>query len=345
MVQERRIILITGGAGFLGDLLKRELLDRGFTCVSVDVRADSCQHPNLTAVQGDIRDRELLEKIAAEHSIDAIFHLAAKLAHSVTDKRLLWTTNVDGTRNIAELAGKYQIPKVVFTSSNSLWGENFDRAVGEDEPPRPVEIYGRSKWEGEKILLDDASDFDAVVFRCPTIVDSGRLGLLAILFEFIDEGRKVWVVGGGRNRYQFIYAQDLISAFLKALDYKKSAVFNIGCDEVQTFREAYEYVIGKAGSDARVANLPRSLALPLMRLAHRLKVSPLGPYQYKMIAKNFVFDTSSVKRELCWQPTLTNQEMLYKAYQYYHDNLSDIRDADRGQIAKMGVIRVLKWIS
>jgi UDP-glucose 4-epimerase len=345
MVHERRVILITGGAGFLGDLLKRDLLDRGFTCVSVDLTADSCAHPSLTAVQGDIRDTDTLEKIAAEQRIDAIFHLAAKLAHSVNDKRLLWTTNVEGTRNVAELAKKFHIPKVVFTSSNSLWGENFDREVREDEPPRPVEIYGRSKWEGEKILLEHDDDFDAVVFRCPTIVDSGRLGLLAILFEFIDEGRKVWVVGGGKNRYQFIYAQDLISAFVKALDYKKSAVLNIGCDEVQTFREAYEYVISRAGTGARIANFPSGIALPLMRLAHRLRVSPLGPYQYKMISKTFVFDTSAIKEELGWQPTLNNQEMLYKAYRYYHDNLSDIRDTGYDRVAKMGIIRALKWIS
>lgn len=157
------------------------------------------------------------------------------------------------------------------------------------------------------------------------------------------------MVGGGKNRYQFIFAQDLANAFIKALDYKKSAVFNIGSDNVPTFAEAYNGVIRKAGTKARVANLPRSITIPAMKLAYALKLSPLGPYQYKMIAESFVFDTSRIKQELGWQPSLTNEQMLYKAYRYYHDNLYDIKHrtdvSAHKQAAKMGVIRLLKWIS
>lgn len=350
MKQVRGTILLTGGAGFFGSLLKQRLLDEGYNCVSVDLEKDDATHKNLTTIQGDIRDKALMERLAEAHKFSAIFHVAAILAHAVKDENFLWGCNVDGTRAVAELAKKYKIPKVVFTSSNCLWGESFDRPVVEEDEPKPVEIYGRSKWEGEKILLEHVDDFASVIFRCPTIVDSGRLGLLAILFEFIDEGRKVWVVGGGKNRYQFIYAQDLATAFIKALDYKQTAVFNIGSDDVPTFQEAYNYVIKKAGhTKARVANFPRGIAIPLMQLAYALKLSPLGPYQYKMIAESFVFDTSKIKHELRWKPTLTNQEMLYKAYEYYHQNRHEIagrKDVSaHKQAAKMGIIRLLKWMS
>ena len=116
-----------------------------------------------------------------------------------------------------------------------------------------------------------------------------------------------------------------------------------------TFAEAYTGVIRKAGTKARVANLPRSIAIPAMKLAYALKLSPLGPYQYKMIAENFVFDTSKIKRELNWKPTVGNEEMLYRAYRYYHENLNDIKNrtavSAHKQAAKMGVIRLLKWLS
>jgi len=348
-MKDQKSILLTGGAGFFGDVVKKGLVDNGFRVVSIDLEKDDFVHENFTAIQGDIRDLKLMEKIASEESFDAIFHVAAILAHAVKDNTVLWTSNVDGTRNVAEVARRFTIPKVVFTSSNCLWGESFSRPVMENDIPRPVEIYGQSKWEGEKILQEYKDSFNAVIFRCPTIIDAGRLGLLAILFEFIDEGRKVWVVGGGRNRYQFIYAQDLADAFIKALNYDKGATFNIGSDDVPTFREAYNGVIRKAGTKARVANLPRSIAIPAMKLAYALKLSPLGPYQYKMIAESFVFDTSKIKKEFGWTPTLTNEEMLYKAYRYYHDNLSDIKKrtdvSAHKQAAKMGVIRLLKWIS
>ncbi len=100
--------------------------------------------------------------------------------------------------------------------------------------PSPVEIYGQSKWEGERILNEYRNDLHSVIIRCPTIIDSGRLGLLSILFEFIHEGRKVWVVGGGRNKYQFIYAQDLADACLKSLEYDQSTTLNIGSDNVRS---------------------------------------------------------------------------------------------------------------
>jgi len=342
-------VLITGGAGFFGGLLKQSLLDRGYICVSVDLEKDDASHENLTAVQGDIRDMEAMRKLFERHNFDTVFHCAAILAHAVKDKRFLWTSNVNGTENIAELSQKYGIDTLVFTSSNCLWAQNFHRPVTEEDVPSPVEIYGKSKLEGEKILKKISDSVNTVIFRCPTIIDSGRLGLLAILFEFIDEGRKVWVVGGGKNRYQFIYAQDLIDACVKAADYGKSGIFNIGSENVKSFREVYDYVIAKAGTKARVASLPKKLSIFGMKLAHALKISPLGPYQYKMIAEDFEFDISKIKRELNWAPSVTNEEALYKSYKYYHDNRKEIQSrkdvSAHKQSAKMGIIRLLKWIS
>ncbi len=347
----QKTVLLTGGSGFFGDILKKALLQHGFRVVSIDLEKDETTSPGLISLQGDIRDMDLLDKVGENYEFDAIFHVAAVLALAVRDKDELWSTNTHGTRNIAEFAKKHRVPKIIFTSTNALWGRGSDRPVREDDQPDPVEIYGRSKLEGEKILFDEQyrGYFNAVVFRCPTIIDSGRLGLLTILFEFIDEGRKVWVVGGGRNRYQFIYAMDLVDAMLAAVDYDKTDVFHIGSDNVPTFREAYSYVIGKAGTKARVASLPRGIVIPAMKAAYAFNLSPLGPYQYSMIAKSCVFDTTKLKVALDWKPTLTNEEMLYQAYRYYHENLGDIRrrtDASaHKKAAKMGVIKLLKWVS
>jgi nucleoside-diphosphate-sugar epimerase len=341
--------LVTGGSGFFGGLLQASLLEQGHTCVNIDLEPDLTRHSNLVSVQGDIRDVGLLEKVFAQHRFDAVFHCAAILAHAIKDMQSLWTSNVDGTRNVAAICRKYQVQKLIFISSNCLWAKNFYRPVLEEDEPDPVEIYGESKWKGEQILYEFQNDIDITIFRCPTIIDEGRLGLLSILFDFIDEGRKVWVVGGGDNRYQFIYAGDLITACTNALQSKGSHVFNIGSDDVKSFREVYQAVIDRAGTGARVASLPRKPTLLAMQLAHKLKMSPLGPYQYKMIAEDFVFDTAKIKEILKWHPTLTNEEMLYRSYRYYHDNRDEI--AGRTQVsahrqkAKMGIIRLLKWVS
>lgn len=341
--------LVTGGSGFFGGVLKRRLLDEGHSVVNVDLHHDEDTHPNLLSYQADIRDKEKIASVFKDHRMDGVFHIAAILAHAVKDENFLWTSNVDGTRVIAEAARRAGVSNLVFTSSNCLWGEGFGRPVTEEDPANPVELYGRSKLEGENVLSEYGKDLNAVSIRCPTIIDSGRLGLLAILFEFIDEGRRVWTVGGGHNRYQFIYAQDLADAALRAVNHPRSDIFNIGSDNVKTIREVYSYVIQRANSKARVADLPKEMTLRSMRLAHNLKISPLGPYHYKMIAEDFIFDTTKIKSNLGWRPTLTNEEMLFRAYQYYSENRRHIEArtnvSAHKQAAKMGVIRLLKWVS
>lgn len=341
--------LITGGAGFFGGILKRHLLDCGHACVSIDLQPDSDRHPHLQSVQGDIRDRAALDRIFASQRFDAVFHCAAMLAHVRADRRLLWSCNVDGTAAVAEAALSHRVPRLVYTSSNCLWGRSMGHPIAEDEPAEPVEIYGASKLEGECILLRYRDSLWVNIIRCPTIIDSGRLGLLSILYDFIRSNRTVWTVGAGSNKYQFIYAQDLVSACVKTLDWPQSDIFHVGSDNVQSLHDVYAEVIRGAGSRSRMRALPRTPTLLAMRLAHALRISPLGPYHYKMICEDFLFNTNRIKSCLGWAPTLTNAQMLLKAYRYYDQNYDEIvsrQDVSaHRRPADMGVIRALKWIS
>ncbi|HMD36878.1 MAG TPA: NAD-dependent epimerase/dehydratase family protein [Vicinamibacterales bacterium] len=340
--------LITGGAGFFGEILIARLLAGGTGCVSLDLQPGNSRHPALESIQGDVRDAALLDRLFATHRFSAVFHCAALLAHDVRDRELLWQCNVTGTEEIARAALRHHTARIVFISSNCLWTDPFDRPVTEDDPPRPREVYGKSKWAAERALTSIAGD-RAVILRTPTIIASGRLGLLSILFDFILEGRRVWVVGAGENRYQFIYAPDLADACVRAAESDATGVFNVGSDDVPSLRETYRYVVHRAGTNARVASLPLRPTLALMRLAHALGVSPLGPYQYRMIAESFAFDTTKIKRTLGWRPTLTNGEMLFEAFDYYRRHLMDITSRSQvsahKQRARPGVIRLLKMVS
>jgi nucleoside-diphosphate-sugar epimerase len=341
--------LVTGGAGFFGGILKRRLLADGAEVVSVDLVPDADLHPALISLTADIRDGEAMSRIFATHKFDAVFHIAAMLAHGKMNRELLWTSNVDGTGVVARCARQAGVRKLVFTSSNCLWASNLGHPVREDEPPAPAEVYGESKLAGEKLLKQFEDGLEVVILRCPTIIDSGRLGLLAILFEFIRENKTVWVVGSGSNRYQFIHAGDLAQACVQSLDARGSNTFHVGSDHVPSLRECYEAVICEAGSRSRVRSLPKAPALAVMHLAHVLRISPLGPYHYRMIAEDFVFDTSRIRQALGWRPTVTNSEMLATAYRYYAENREEIlarsNVSAHSRAAEMGVLRLLKWMS
>lgn len=340
--------LITGGAGFFGSILKKHFLSLGAECISIDLEPDDFKHKGFTAYQGDINDDKLMTTIFSKHKFDAIFHCAALLAHVKKDLKNLWHANVDGTKNVYNYAIKYGVNKVVFISSNCLWAKNFDTPVTEDELPNPIEIYGKSKLEGEKILLSQPNLVNGIIFRSPTIMDEGRLGLLGILFEFIDENRKLPMVGNGKNKYQFIYAKDLAKACELALSADYSDVFNIGSDDVKSFNDVYQYVIDKSGSKSRLLHFPKLPMILAMKICFWLGISPLGPYQYKMIASSFIFDTHKIKQKLGFAPTLKNEEMLLRAYDFYHKNKKEILNrknvSAHNSIAKMGIIKLLKWL-
>lgn len=343
-------VLITGSAGFFGGILKRKLLSSGFRCVGIDLVPDGDQHPNLVSVRGDLRDAKLVDELFRTHKFHAVQHCAAMLAHGLkVNEHDVRTGSVDTTRNLVDSCIRHNVRRFVFTSTNCLWASKLGHAIAEDEPPRPVEVYGRAKLAAEEILQQNSSRLDAVIIRCPTIIDAGRLGLLAILFEFIDDGKTVWLVGKGSNRYQFIYAEDLATACMLAMDVGRSDLFHIGSENVATLREVFEAVIRAAGSKSAVRSLPRRPAIAAMKLAHLFRISPLGPYHYKMIAEDFIFDTRRIKRELNWQPTLTNSQMLVRAYTHYAVHRAEIeRRSDvsaHSKPAEMGIIRLLKWIS
>lgn len=350
MTQTPQKILITGGSGFFGRLLKNDLLQAGYECVSLDVCADEDIHPNLVSIVGSITDKACVDSVFKQHRFDAIFHVAALLAHDSVSKKALWDTNVEGTRLIARCAVEYKVPRIIYTSSNCLFARNFNRMVTEEDTPEPAEIYGRSKWESEKILLSHKADFHSVILRCPTIMAASRLGLFSILYEFIYENRTLWMVGSGDNRYQFIYAGDLIAACRAALTYEGSGIFNIGSDDVKTQRDVYQYVINRSGSRSKLRSLPAYPTIAIMKLCHWLGLSPLGVYHYKMIAESFIFDTTRIKNTLGWQPTQNNEEILLEAYEHYVRSRQENQTSNKHKPAhlrpsRMGIIRLLKWLS
>jgi nucleoside-diphosphate-sugar epimerase len=341
-------VLITGAAGYFGGLLARYLADREIAVVGLDLLDDPEPDSRIAVVRADLRRPDEIRAVFERHGpFDAVFHCATLLGHERPDPDELWECNVTGTRRIAEACIEAGVRKIVYTSTICVYGRSYDRPVHEEEPTCPVEGYGRSKLEGERILAELSGRLDSDSIRCPTIVSAGRLGLLAILFEFVKEGRRVYLVGDGSNRYQFIYAPDLAEACLLAARAPGSHIYHVGSDDVKPLREIYGAVIDESGSRSRLVRLPAWPATTSLTLLHRLGVSPLGPYHSRLISGTFIFDTTRIKRDLGWQPTRTNDEMLREAYRYYDS--SDTRRSDdlaaHRQDAKMGILRLVKWLS
>ncbi len=340
-------VIVTGASGFFGGILCQFLTDFGHTVHGIDILPQR-EHTGYGFSQVDIRNKPELSKIFSATNPGAVVHAAAVLAHERPEKDELWSSNVEGTKIICEVSKEAGCDSLVFLSSNCLWAEEFDYPVTEMETPNPIELYGQSKWEGEKIVQSFNSEFKAIIFRSPTIVSAGRLGLLGILFQFIEEGRRVYIVGSGSNRYQFVYALDYCRAILDALEKHLSGTYNVGSSEVPTMADSYQHVIDQAATGARLVHLPRTLTIFMLRILHTLRLSPLGPYQYRMIASSFQFDTTKLRHDANWQPTMTNSDMLMDAYNYYKTNKLaslDPTTSAHNRVANGGLINLLRRFS
>ena len=152
---------------------------------------------------------------------------------------------------------------------------------------------------------------DVSVVRPRTILGPGRLGIFQILFEWIYQGRNIPVLSGGRNRYQFVHANDLVEALVLAANVKGPQAYNCGASSFGTMREVLEHLCHHAGSGSRVKSLPMWLMVPAMNLSSYLGISPLGAYHSLMYGRSMYFDISKAEAELGWRPKYSNNDYVH----------------------------------
>ena len=339
-----RTVLITGGSGYFGSILAELALARGDRVRVFDLNpptGDSAGHVEYAA--GDVRDLATLRE--ATRGVDVVLHNVAQVPLA-KDRDLFWSVNVTGTANVLLAARDLGVAKVVHTSSSAIFGIPEANPVTEDTPGRPLEAYGRAKLEAEHLCHDAAaSGLDVTIVRPRTILGHGRLGIIAVLFDFIAEGAPVYVLGSGDNRYQFVHAGDLADAVLRASHREKPTTYNIGATEFGTMRETLQAVVDHAGTGSRVRSLPAGPARLGMRGLATVGLAPFAPYHWLLYAESLWFDTTKARDELDWAPQHSNASALIESYDWFlanRDELGGGRRSHHQSPVRLGLLEVLK---
>jgi nucleoside-diphosphate-sugar epimerase len=338
--------LVTGGAGYFGELLIRKLLERGCFVRIFDINLPVDTYPGTEVVQADIRDNQAV--LRACEGIDVVFHNAAELALA-KNKQSLWSVNHGGTAKLLESCVRQSVKKVIYTSSSAVYGIPKTNPVTEQLPPIPVEEYGRSKFAGEEVCWEYARrGLDVSIVRPATIMGHGRLGIFQILFEWIRQGKNIPVLNHGDNVYQFVHANDFADACIRASTLKGAEVFNCGTDRFGTMREVLEHLCRSAGTGSHVKSLPMWPIVAAMNLSASLRISPLGPYHASMYGRSIYFDIGKARSKLGWAPRYSNNEMFVESYNWYLANRSavlgctDAISRHRSAV-KQGAMRLMHW--
>ena len=337
-----RTVLVTGGSGYFGTVVVDQLVARGDRVRVLDLNAPSPRADGaVEVVVGDIRDRPAVAQ--ACEGVDLVVHSVAQVPLA-RDRHLFHSVNVVGTAELLVAARSAGVAKVVTLSSSAIFGIPASNPVTEDTPPRPLEAYGKAKAEAEVLCREAvASGLDVTVIRPRTILGHGRLGIFGLLFDFVAEGAPVYVLDEGSNRYQFVHADDLADACLRALDRPGPATYNIGTTDFGTMRDTLEALVAHAGTGSRVQSLPSAPARLAMQALSTVGAAPFAPYHWLLYGESLWFDTSRAEAELGWTSTRSNAEMVIESYEWYLAHRDHLAGGSAHQSpVRLGALAVLK---
>jgi nucleoside-diphosphate-sugar epimerase len=327
---------ISGGAGFLGLHLARRLLAGGHGVRTLDlVPLDDAElERDVDAHLGDVRDPTAARHLVA--GADVLVHAAAALPIRGSRAEIR-SVNVDGTGTLLAAALDAGVGRVVHISTTAVYGIPEKHPIGEDAPLQGVGHYGRSKIEAEELCMAfGRRGLEVVVLRPKTFIGPERLGVFEILFDWVHEGRRIYVLGSGRNRYQLLAVEDLVEAIVLAGTAPVAGeTLNVGAEDFGTVRSDLEQLIAHAGKRSRVTPVPARPAELVLRALELARLSPLAEWHYKTAHRDSYVAVDRAKRLLGWQPRLSNAYALIETYDWYL--------ANRGRLATAGTTHRVPW--
>lgn len=303
-------ILVTGGAGFIGSHLVRQLLADHHEVVILDnLSTGALEHLTSQGYmlwQMDIRDEQVIAQIAAAH-FDAIVHLAAQtmVDVSIRDPRLDASENITGLLNVLEAARQGQVKRLIFASTAAAYGDVLeqDLPVKEDHKLQPMSFYGLTKVTAEHYLelYQQLYGLDYVVLRFANVYgerqgDTGEGGVISIFAKRIAAAEGITIFGDGQQTRDFVYAGDIAEGICMALATDQvNTVYNLSTQTETSLNALVELFSQAAGVTVKPS---------------------YGPVRTGDINRSMLCNEKAVGR-LGWQPQMTLLEGLRRTYQYF----------------------------
>lgn len=261
-------ILVTGGAGYIGSVLVPELLVRGYDVTVLDrfpkgdaSLAPCCRFPSFTPIKGDVRF-DVTSSLLSKHHV--VLPLAALVGAPACarDPVHARSTNLDAIRSMLQLMSKDQT--LIFPTTNSGYGLGQGQEFcTEDSPLKPISIYGQTKVDAEKAVLDSGK---GVTLRLATVFGMSprmRLDLLVNDFVYRAVKDRAIVIFEGHFRRNFIHVLDVTHAFLHALENfpeMRGQAYNVGlsdanlskielCTRIQEYVPEFTFFEAPVGED------------------------------------------------------------------------------------------------
>jgi nucleoside-diphosphate-sugar epimerase len=347
--EKKQKVLVTGGSGFLGINLIRHLHSKGYELVNLDIA--EFDYPDMKGiikdVRGDIRKEADVER--AMEGVDFVVHCAAALPlYSPQD---IYTTDVEGTRMLLEVAHRHNVKRFVMISSTAVYGIPDHHPLYETDRLIGVGPYGQAKIQAEMVCLEyRAKGMVVPIIRPKSFIGPERLGVFALLYDWALEGHNFPMLGSGRNRYQLLDVEDLCEAIYLCLTLPDEVVndtFNIGAKQFTTMKKDYQAVLDYAGKGKKIVGLPAAPAIWVLRFLEMLHLSPLYKWVYETASKDSFVSIEKAERVLGYKPKFSNQDALLRNFKWYIEHRDQFQNASGVSHRvpwKQGALGVLKKV-
>ncbi len=242
-------ILITGGAGFIGSNLAFELQTRyPNACITVidDFRCGSFK--NLLGFRGDVMAYNVAEcnlpVLMKNKPVDTIFHIASITDTTILDERKMMFDNVEGFRNILDLACEKKA-ELIYASSAGVYGSQTT-PMKESDAGQPNNVYGFSKWAMEKLAHEYGAKLKIVglryfnVFGPREFFKGKAASMIYQLFCQMKAGKRPRIFKFGEQKRDFVYVKDVVEATISAHNARENTVVNVGTGQSTSFNEVIE---------------------------------------------------------------------------------------------------------
>ncbi|HVZ59105.1 MAG TPA: NAD(P)-dependent oxidoreductase [Patescibacteria group bacterium] len=319
-------VLITGGTGFLGVHLARKFLQEGWRVSLVDIAPLEAKDlaKKVTVIKADVRNKKAVSQAVA--TATHVIHAAAALPIH-RQKKIIFATNVSGTKNVLEACLEHNVKRMIFISSTAVYGIPKKVPETEETPLNPTGYYGQSKVAAEKLCREyQTKGLEVTILRPKTFLGPERLGVFALWFEAIYSGHRVFILGNGKNKYQLLAVSDISDAIYKATTSSvTNQTFNLGAKEFQTWRKDLRSIIRFDKSRAQITSLPVIPSQLILQILEFLHLSPLSAWHYKTLPVPSYVSIDKAERLLHWHPRKSNQDLLLENYLWYKQHRKAIQ--------------------
>lgn len=255
-------MLITGGAGFVGSHLCDKYINEGneVTCLDIGDLSNVShlmKNKKFHKSSTDITDWLSLSHFIGSERFDVIIHLAAQIRvdKAISNPSFTWKVNVDGTYNLLEAARMYHdVKKFLFASSSEVYGSAQYTPINESHPLGTNSIYGATKIAGDRICHAYASTYgmDIGILRPFNIYGPRQTaGVVAIFIDKVMKGESPTIQGDGSQSRDYIYIDDIISAYDCMLKSNHPGVVNFGSGTETTVKNLAETIINMCKKDIK----------------------------------------------------------------------------------------------